>query len=716
MPPVPRRPSTPSLSTDPGVACVGTRLGLSCLIDGVWENFDRENSPISAWVQSVDVCDDGTVVAITLDGIATYADGRWTDIPAEFSVSGPSAVACGPEAIWAGFFGWIGSLQDGTWTFWNTEEVLGQTEFVKSVKDIAVAPDGSAWVVTGSSIARFDGEWTAWEDNAGFDVSLSPTAIGVDTAADGSYTVHAAAGFRGIANFVNGEWSLQETGLNGASDLAANDGIVLIPAFRAGVTSYQGVAETPFTSADGLSSDTVRGTAIDSAGQQWLATSYGLTVVTGGDIRTYRVDNSGLLENDAYAVAVSGAGPDLPADDPQEWGGLAGIVLDDTGTPHVGIAVEVCVEEQRDDFDGETPCSTHPFMAGAVTDGDRTLRDPRTAGRALHDQHGDRQRLDVLRRRLGLGPLHRSGRQRRRAGRVHPHGLTSTPEPRSHWSAAADPAWTRAACTQAPVATVSSSSGMRIVAPWRSATTARYAGLWAPPPMRWSLPVVEAPAAARASSPCRRPRTTPSSRGPCEVGPVSAVAETFEGPRGFGQVGGALAVEVGGERHAVRSGRCREGEAGELVAVGGQPSGDGLGDLGRVEGAHQREVAAGGIAEPGNRPAGVVRRRRRHGVDRSRRTERHRRISGLEAETERRRHVVAGARADGDPDRKPQCLGGRRPRAVRPSPGGRAPSAGSRPSHRDLRRAREARRSTPLCVDRTIRRRTHHPGRSPPHG
>ncbi|MEZ5243717.1 MAG: carboxypeptidase-like regulatory domain-containing protein [Acidimicrobiales bacterium] len=368
IPPLPEPAFAAIASPDPGVACVGTRLGLSCLIDGTWENFDSDNSPIYSWVQSVDVCADGTVVAVTLDGIATYADGRWTEIPADFSVTGPEAVACGADAIWAGFFGSIAVVRDGTWTSWDSEEVLGTTDFVKSVKDVAVAPDGTAWVVTGSSIARFDGAWTAWEDNAGFDVSLSPTAIDVDVAADGSYTVHAAAGFRGIANFVDGAWTLQETSLNGARDLAAADGEVLIPAFRNGVVSYRGAAQTPFTSADGLSSDTVRGVAIDDLGQQWFATEYGLTVVTEDDVRTYRVDNSGLLDNDTWAVAVSGAGPDLPGDEPREWSGLAGLVLDDVGTPYAGITVEVCVEEQDDEFEGDTPCADDPFMATTSTD------------------------------------------------------------------------------------------------------------------------------------------------------------------------------------------------------------------------------------------------------------------------------------------------------------------------------------------------------------
>lgn len=368
LPPLPDPAFAAVSSEDKGVACIGTRLGLSCLIDGTWESFDRDNSPVSTWVQSVDICPDGTVVAIALDGIATYRDGRWTEVPADFSVTGPSVVSCGPEAIWAGFFGWIGAFQGGAWTFWNTEEVLGQTDFVKSVKDIATASDGSAWVVTGTSIARFDGEWTAWENNAGFDVGISPTAIDVDEAGDGTYTVHAAAGSRGVAHFVDGAWTLQEARLNGARDLAAADGIVLIPAFKKGVVSYQGVAETPITPSDGLSSDAVRGVAIDSQGQQWFATSYGLTVVTDDDVRTYRVDNSGLLDNDTYAVAVSAGGPDLPADEPQEWSGLAGLALNDEGTPYEGITVEVCVEEQTEEFDGATPCTDHPFMAGAITD------------------------------------------------------------------------------------------------------------------------------------------------------------------------------------------------------------------------------------------------------------------------------------------------------------------------------------------------------------
>ncbi len=370
-------PSTaPTVAPDPtvdpgdGSACIGTRLGLSCLVDGEWENFDRDNSPIYDWVQSVDLCPDGRILAITLDGVATHAGGRWTEIPAEFSVSGPDAVACGTDAIWAGFFGWVGRFQNGEWTFWDSEEVLGTTDFVKTVNDVAISPDGIAWVATSSSIARFDGEWTVWEEGAGFDVGLSPTAVDVDVAADGTYTVYVAAGFRGIARFSEGQWTLQEAGLNGARDIAAADGTVLVPAFRNGATSYEGIAATPVTVADGLSSDTVRGIAIDDAGRQWFATSYGLTVLTDDGARTYRVDNSGLLDNDTYAVAVGGGGPVLPGEDPRPPSGLSGIVTDDTGTPLAGITVEACVDELRDEFDGETPCSDHPFSVSTVTAAD----------------------------------------------------------------------------------------------------------------------------------------------------------------------------------------------------------------------------------------------------------------------------------------------------------------------------------------------------------
>ena len=119
----------------------------------------------------------------------------------------------------------------------------------------------------------------------------------------------------------------------------------------------------------GLSSSTVRDVAIDSGGNVWAATAYGLTVLRAdGSSRTYRVDNSDLIDNRTYSVTVFGGGPALPADAPEDWAGVAGVALDPTGAPLAGIDVEVCVEDLRDEFDGDTPCALDPYRATAVTD------------------------------------------------------------------------------------------------------------------------------------------------------------------------------------------------------------------------------------------------------------------------------------------------------------------------------------------------------------
>lgn len=366
LPPVPD-PSFGELAGD-GVACVGTRIGLSCLIDGDWQSWDGDNSPVWDWVQELDVCDDGTILTSSLDGVARYRDSTWSDLGADFVVTSPSAVACGAgDELWAGWFGAVAVLNDSTWTWWDTEEVLGSSEFVKGVEDIVVAPDGTAWVASRSSIARFDGTWTVWEDGAGFDHSISPSAIDVNVAADGSYTVHVAIGFRGIANFADGAWTVTDVSLNGASDLEAVGPFVFVPAFRAGVARYDGSAEAHVDESAGLSSNTARSIEIDAAGNQWIATDYGVTVLTEDGPRTYRVDNSAIHDNNAYVVAVQGA-PAAPAETPEEWTTLAGVVLDNTGQPLADVMVEACVHQQRDEFDGDSPCANGSYAATVTTD------------------------------------------------------------------------------------------------------------------------------------------------------------------------------------------------------------------------------------------------------------------------------------------------------------------------------------------------------------
>lgn len=374
IPPVPEPAFDAIDSSGTGIACVGSRSDLSCLFDGEWSSFDRNNSPIFDWVQEIAICDDDSILVPSINGIASYQGGVWSEIDMDFASGKPNAVACADGVIWAGGSGYAARYDGTTWTSWDSEATLGVSDFVRSVDDIAIAPDGSAWVVTGTSVARWAADvWTVWEEGNGFEERYFMDAVAVDAADDGSYTVHVLTS-RGFLRFEGDAWVIDDARVNGDDRIAVADGEVWVPAFRQGVTRFQGASSTDIGVEAGLSSPTVRGIAIDDDGNPWFATSYGLTVFTDDGPRTYRADNSDLFDNQAYSVAVRGTVPVLPADAPEEWATVTGSVIDESGAPMVDVIVELCVSEQPDDFESDTPCAEEPYQSATVSDDDGEFR------------------------------------------------------------------------------------------------------------------------------------------------------------------------------------------------------------------------------------------------------------------------------------------------------------------------------------------------------
>ena len=82
-------------------------------------------------------------------------------------------------------------------------------------------------------------------------------------------------------------------------------------------------------------------------------------------------------------------------------------------------------------------------------------------------------------------------------------------------------------------------------------------------------------------------------------------AQAREDAGGLGPVRGPLAVEVRQQGEPTRPRCAREGESVELVVVDAEQPADGLGHLGGVQRADEREVAAGGVREPGDDPRRV---------------------------------------------------------------------------------------------------------------
>ena len=353
---------------DAGAACIGTREGLSCLDEDGWTTWTADDAPIRGWVRSLDFCDDGSLVVPQNRGVALLRDGRWSEIPVDFSNSAPDHVVCDGDRIVAAFFGTIAIFEEGAWTAYESEAVLGTGTLLKTANDIAVGSDGSVWVVTSSSIARLvDGEWTFWEEGRGFEERIRATAVAVETGADGEVVPRVYIDNTGLATLTEGEWTIAPPKEVGVDTMVAADGALWVPLVNTGVGEIVNGVVTEYGVADGLSTDRVDAIAVDDGGRVWAGTSYGLSILGDGP-RTYRMDNSDLVNNDVSAIAVRGAGPGLPADDPRPWSTLTARLVDDGDVPLVGRTIEICIENVGSRFDGPTPCSGQVYTASAVTD------------------------------------------------------------------------------------------------------------------------------------------------------------------------------------------------------------------------------------------------------------------------------------------------------------------------------------------------------------
>ncbi|NJO07783.1 MAG: hypothetical protein HC876_20935 [Chloroflexaceae bacterium] len=118
--------------------------------------------------------------------------------------------------------------------------------------------------------------------------------------------------------------------------------------------------------AHGLPSETINDLTLDSEGQIWIATNYGVAYGTQelGVISFAQPGYSGLRDSRIVAVAAMGA-PTLPAEEPELLATVRGrLVLD--GAPVANTNVQLCGEPGSDFFQ-ETPCEDQIFASLTVT-------------------------------------------------------------------------------------------------------------------------------------------------------------------------------------------------------------------------------------------------------------------------------------------------------------------------------------------------------------
>jgi hypothetical protein len=355
-----------------GFACFGTVLnGFACLTSDGWKTYTTDNTGLlDDTLRDMAVCPDGILYAATTSELASFDGSRWESIPvAGEKYKGADFVACGAEgSIWVGYYQGVARYRDGEWqTFSSAEYDTG--EFSGLIHGLELAPDGTVWVAASNSVSAYDGSaWKEYKQGDGFPDEISPEGLAIDS--KGRVWT---ADFNNVYRFENGGWTAFEMD----NSVYSTRSLVVDPKDRLWINTsdrgsllFDGSDWRSLSFAGGeIDGNGVNMAAFDSGGRTWLALTYGIDVIDGDKVTHYRMDNADLPENDLRTVAVSGAGPALPAFQTKDPGSLSGRITRG-GKPLADAEMEICVETLAMFFTGKTPCSDQPFFRQIRTDGE----------------------------------------------------------------------------------------------------------------------------------------------------------------------------------------------------------------------------------------------------------------------------------------------------------------------------------------------------------
>src|SRR5688572_2995745 len=105
-------------SQGPGILCVGSGNGLSCLNENGWQIYTDENSDLpNNYLYAGAVCPDGQIVVAHISGVVLFDGTTFKQIPEMESSSSPDGVACDADGgIWVAHFQGVSQYANGQWT------------------------------------------------------------------------------------------------------------------------------------------------------------------------------------------------------------------------------------------------------------------------------------------------------------------------------------------------------------------------------------------------------------------------------------------------------------------------------------------------------------------------------------------------------------------------------------------------------------------------
>jgi hypothetical protein len=352
-----------------GFACFGTKAkGATCLSADGWKTYTSENSGLTATgFRDMKACPDGRIYAATFRDMAVFNGSSWESIPvANEKYYGADFIACAPDgSVWTGSSLGIGRYAQGEWTTFPVD-AYDTGEFPGLIYGLAAAPDGTVWTVTARSVASYNGKtWTIYKEGDGFENEISPNGLAVDSR-NRAWVLE----YDTLYIFDAGVWSSRP-----ASGSFFPNSMVFDPRDRLWInTGADGVKIAAGSNWDGLSladgeidGNGVFMAAFDQSGRAWLAMAYGVDVISNTGRRHYRMDNSGLADNEIVAVAVVGDGPPFPEEKDTSTGSIRGRIFYG-GKVLADAEIELCVESLHLAFAGGNPCGSQPYHRHLVSD------------------------------------------------------------------------------------------------------------------------------------------------------------------------------------------------------------------------------------------------------------------------------------------------------------------------------------------------------------
>lgn len=275
-------------------AWFGTQSGISVFDGSNWTNYQKDNYPGMADdnILSIYAAKNGDLWIGTDFGASVYNGTDFTSYTTADGL-GNDKVQCIAEdangTIWFGTITGLSSFNGTDWTTYGTSEGLP----FGGISSITLHSSGDLWLGTGlGGIAVFDGDaFSSITEDEGL-VSDKVRAIAVD--ANDNKWVGTADGL----SLLNGDNTLKTNytriftlpepdTLNPIEALAiGSDGVVWAGVYvdylvtEGGVCAYNGTEWFQYEVEDGLAGPVIRGLAIDTDNNVWVATSTGVTQIS----------------------------------------------------------------------------------------------------------------------------------------------------------------------------------------------------------------------------------------------------------------------------------------------------------------------------------------------------------------------------------------------------------------------------------------------------